>query len=277
MNRLRYAVLTLGISAGLGLLGGAFFIFGGVYNVGAVDQHSAITNWVLHTVALHSIERRARHIGAPNLADAAKVNRGLGLYRQNCLQCHGAPGEAPASYSMGLTPGAPPMMQVAREWSANEIYWVIKNGIKMTAMPAWRYRMSDGELWDIVAFVETMPGLSPAEYRDRVAAYVGAPKAEPASAASGADAQRGREALEQYACASCHVIPGVAAPPGHVGPTLAGVNERSILAGLSANTPDGMIAWIRHPQQIKPSTAMPDMGVTMDDARNMVAYLATLR
>jgi len=277
MSRLRVAALTLVVAAALAALGGILFIYFGAYDPAALSQHSRFTNWMLHTVALNSIGRRARDVKVPDLTDPEKIGRGLNLYRQNCLQCHGAPGEPPASFAMGLMPGAPPMEQVAREWPANQIYWVVKNGIKMTAMPAWHFRMTDSELWDVVAFVETMPKLSPADYRAQVAAYTASPEDKGAAAPGPVDAERGRLALAQYACTSCHVIPGVIAPAGHVGPTLAGVRDRSILAGLLANTPENTIEWIRHPQQVKPGNAMPEMGVTEQDARDMAAYLVTLK
>ena len=147
-------------------------------------------------------------------------------------------------------------------------------------MPAWRYRMTDGELWDVVAFIGTLPELSPADYRAQVAAESDEPAGAGDATGYGAVAgnpARGKVALEQYACASCHVIPGVVAPPGRVGPTLAAMGNRSIVAGLLANTPEEMIAWIRHPQKVNPGTAMPDMGVSEQDARDMAAYLETLR
>jgi mono/diheme cytochrome c family protein len=169
------------------------------------------------------------------------------------------------------------MIQVAREWPAKEIFWVVRNGIKMTAMPAWRFRMTDSELWDVVAFAEMLPKLSPADYQARVKAGGDTAKgqdSEPVGAVVG-DPERGRLALAQYACVACHVIPGVVAPAGRVGPSLAGMSERSIVAGLKANTPEGMIEWIRHPEKVSPGTAMPNMGVTEQDARDMAAYLGT--
>jgi mono/diheme cytochrome c family protein len=276
MHRLRTAVATLVI---LAVVGGILFIYSGIYNVAALDQHGRITNWLLHTVALNSIERRARDVKIPDLGDRAKIARGLIVYRQDCEQCHGAPGAAPAAFAMGLMPGPPPMIQVAREWPANEIYWVVRNGLKMTAMPPWRYRMTDGQLWDVVAFVETLPKLTPTQYQARVKAEGGSVKAagDEATDPSGVgDPRRGKLALQQYACAACHVIPGVIAPAGRVGPVLTGMSERSIVAGLQANTPENMIEWIRHPDKVSPGTAMPDMGVTEQDARDMAAYLGTL-
>ena len=279
MHRWRSVIATLVVLAATAFLGGTIFIYSGIYNVAALDQHGRVMNWLLHDVALNSIQTRARNVKVPDLGDRAKIARGLVLYRQDCAQCHGAPGAAPAAFAMGLMPGAPPMVQVAREWPANEIYWVVANGLKMTAMPPWRYRMTDGELWDIVAFVETLPRLSPDDYQAEVKAE--RDSAAPAGGEAGdvagvGDPRRGKLALQQYACAACHVIPGVIAPAGRVGPPLAGMNARSIIAGLSANTPENMIEWIRHPEKVSPGTAMPDMGVTDQDARDMAAYLGTL-
>jgi mono/diheme cytochrome c family protein len=217
-------------------------------------------------------------VTVPSLDDPARISHGLALYRQDCVQCHGGPGEPPAAFAMGFMPGAPPLVQVAKEWPANEIYWTIRNGLKMTAMPPWHYRIPDAGVWDIVAFIETLPTLSVADYRARSASV-------PASATrsgrdddqGGGDTGRGKVALEQYACASCHSIPGVIAPVGRVGPTLANMNERSIVAGMLANNPEDMVEWIRHPQKVSPGTAMPDMGVSERDARDMAAYLGTLR
>jgi mono/diheme cytochrome c family protein len=271
-------VLTLCGSVVIALLAGFFFVYSGLYDVAALDQHGRFTNWLLHSVALKSIERHARSVTVPALNDPAKIARGLGLYRQDCVQCHGGPGEAPAAFAMGFMPGAPPLIQVASEWPANEIYWTIRNGIKMTAMPPWHYRMTDGEVWDVVAFIKTLPTLSVTDFHVESAAEpVGPDRVHLDDDQGGGDPERGKAALEQYACASCHSIPGVIAPTGRVGPTLAGMSERSIVAGRLANTPEGMVEWIRHPQKVNPGTAMPDMGVTERDAEDMAAYLGTLR
>jgi cytochrome c len=95
--------------------------------------------------------------------------------------------------------------------------------------------------------------------------------------ALGGDPENGKLLLRQFACGSCHVIPGVAAANGKVGPPLAGVAGRVYLAGMLPNTPKSMAAFIRAPQKADPKTAMPDMGVTEEHARDMVAYLYTLK
>jgi cytochrome c2 len=92
-----------------------------------------------------------------------------------------------------------------------------------------------------------------------------------------ADAARGRRALEQYACVTCHAIPGVVGANAPVGPPLGGVGARTMLGGVLPNSPENMARWLREPQRYAPLTAMPNLGVTERDARDMAAYLATLR
>lgn len=87
----------------------------------------------------------------------------------------------------------------------------------------------------------------------------------------------GREALQIYGCHSCHLIPGVPGANSLVGPPLIGWAERGYIAGNLPNEPAHLVEWIRFPQTIEPGTAMPNLGVTEEDARNMAAYLYTLR
>jgi cytochrome c2 len=91
------------------------------------------------------------------------------------------------------------------------------------------------------------------------------------------DPERGRSMLRQYGCQSCHVIPGVAGANGLVGPPLGGVASRSYIAGVLPNTPENMERWIGDPKGVDSLTAMPNVGVTPDDARHITAYLYTLR
>jgi cytochrome c2 len=93
----------------------------------------------------------------------------------------------------------------------------------------------------------------------------------------GGDPERGREVMAGYGCGSCHTIPGVAGANTSVGPPLIEFAYRQYIAGQLPNTPDNLVAWLMDPQAIEPGTVMPNMGVTEDDARDMAAYLATLR
>jgi cytochrome c2 len=89
--------------------------------------------------------------------------------------------------------------------------------------------------------------------------------------------ERGKLLLRQFACGSCHDIPGVAAAKGKVGPPLAGISGRVYLAGVLPTTPQNMAAFIREPHKFAPRTAMPAMGVNEEQVRDMVAYLYTLQ
>jgi cytochrome c2 len=91
------------------------------------------------------------------------------------------------------------------------------------------------------------------------------------------DPEQGRLLLRQFGCGSCHSIPGVADAQGNVGPPLDGVASRVYLAGVLANSPRSMARWIRTPKAFDPQTAMPELGVGEEHARDMVAYLYTLR
>ena len=149
-------------------------------------------------------------------------------------------------------------------------------------MPAWKYRMSDEEIWQVVAFVkERLPYLSAQQYRDMAARLPAArPRERPAEIAGAAqqgDAAEGRRAMQQYACATCHVIPGVTGATQQVGPPLTGIANRGYIAGVVQNTPENMVRWLMWPQRLSPLSVMPDLGVTEEDARNMAAYLQTLR
>lgn len=93
---------------------------------------------------------------------------------------------------------------------------------------------------------------------------------------TGGDVDRGREAARRYGCWTCHTIPGVAGANATVGPPLAGLANRAYVAGRP-NSPDELIRWVRHPQSVRSPTPMPDVGVTEQDGRDIVAFLYTLR
>jgi cytochrome c2 len=95
--------------------------------------------------------------------------------------------------------------------------------------------------------------------------------------ANGGDAHRGNEALVRYGCTACHSIPGIEGPRGLVGPPLDHMAARPLIAGKFENTPQNMALWLQNPQSMDPDSAMPSLGVTPADARDMTAYLATLK
>lgn len=94
---------------------------------------------------------------------------------------------------------------------------------------------------------------------------------------SGGDPAKGQRLMAQYQCTACHTIPEVPGPAGNAGPPLEQFGLRSYIAGGIPNTPDKLTGWLDNPQAMKPGTAMPDLGVSPEEARHMAAYLLTLR
>ena len=94
---------------------------------------------------------------------------------------------------------------------------------------------------------------------------------------AGGDAGIGRQLVREQGCGSCHEVPGVRGADGQVGPSLDGVGGRTYLAGMLVNTPENMVRWVRSPQAVQPGNAMPDLGLTEQEARHIAAYLRTLR
>jgi cytochrome c1 len=89
----------------------------------------------------------------------------------------------------------------------------------------------------------------------------------------GGDPSRGALLVGRYSCGACHEIPGVEDANGLVGPPLAAFSRRTMIAGLLPNTPPNLVHWLRHPQAVTPGNAMPDLGITDAQARDIAAYL----
>jgi mono/diheme cytochrome c family protein len=276
---MRRTLASLAVIAALAAAIGAGVVGFGVYDVSAYDQHLAPTYWLLDFAKRRAVAQRASAIRVPPLDDDRQWRRGIVLYDGHCVPCHGAPGAAPAPFALSMLPTPANLSRAARDWSPAELYWTIRYGLKMTGMPSWEFRLPDADLWAIVAFLRRMPGLSPRQYAELLAG------SGPSSAASSpgerdggtADAARGRTAIAHYACVTCHQIPGVVGDNAPVGPPLEGIARRGVIAGRLDNTPANMVAWLRAPKQVNPESAMPDLGVSERDARDIAAYLRTLR
>ena len=94
--------------------------------------------------------------------------------------------------------------------------------------------------------------------------------------AQAADPHAEAKGLIAAQCTACHTIPGIPGAVGMVGPSLEGIARQQIIAGVLPNNPANMIRWLMHPQQVVPGNAMPEMGLTQDQARKIATYLSTL-
>jgi len=144
---------------------GAVIVYSGTYNVAATEPHTAVGAWVLETTKQRSVATRAAAMDPPAAFSDDQIRQGFAHYQAMCVICHGAPGIERSELARGLLPEAPPLDEVATEWSAAEMFWVVKHGIRMTGMPAWGPTHSDEQLWAIVAFMQRLPALSADEYQ----------------------------------------------------------------------------------------------------------------
>jgi len=165
---MRAVITAIAVLVILAVLGG-IVVYSGVYNIGADAPHSGVVYETLETLRDKSIDRHAQSVAVPkNLNDPKRIASGAGLYDEMCTGCHLGPGVERSELSQGLYPSAPELAQ-GDDLSPAEQFWVIKHGVKLTAMPAWGKTHSDDLIWDMVAFIRQMPKMSPAQYKAAVA------------------------------------------------------------------------------------------------------------
>ena len=152
------------IVLGIVIIGGAGFLFMGGYNVAATAPHARLTQWILHTTMERSVSARANSIHAPVQFTQEQISEGALDFGEMCVECHGAPGKERGEVGKGLNPSPPDLAHAVARWSSAELFWIVKNGIKMTGMPAFGPTHSDDRLWSIVAFVRQLPKLTPKDY-----------------------------------------------------------------------------------------------------------------
>lgn len=149
------------------VLGGVLFVYSGVYDVAATEDHTAVGQWALHQTMHNSVAARTDDIEVPKLSDDAMVKRGAQAYDALCAACHLKPGQDSSLIRTGLNPTPPALAEGGHHDSARQ-FWIIKNGIRMTGMPAWGPTHDDEALWEIIAFLKELPGLSEDEYAQLV-------------------------------------------------------------------------------------------------------------
>ncbi len=140
-------------------------IYAGTYDVSAANPEGSLTRWVLSTTMDNSVRHHAGGVVVPSLDDSALISLGFDHYNEMCVTCHGSPTSGRSEAGRGLNPPAPDLSEAASDWTPAELYWIIKNGIKMSGMPAFGLTHDERELWGMVAFVQKLPGMSAERYR----------------------------------------------------------------------------------------------------------------
>ena len=148
-----------------GIAAGVFFL-GGFYSVAATAEDPKAVDWALVQVRQASIARHASDNPTISLDDAATIQAGARAYSERgCVHCHGAPGVEWSKFSEGLRPDPPDLKEVVPNREPRELFWVVKNGIKMTGMPSFGALAQDREIWTIAAFLKKLPSVSEADYK----------------------------------------------------------------------------------------------------------------
>lgn len=154
-------IALTGIIAGIGI------IYSGIYNIAGDEPHWTITASIIEMVRERSIERRAQGAQTPDLNDPQLIGEGAEHYSAMCTGCHLAPGMADTEIRMGLYPKPPNLAEQTYAGIGGDAarqFWIIKHGIKLTAMPAWGKTHDDRAIWGLVAFLQKLPGMSPTAY-----------------------------------------------------------------------------------------------------------------
>ena len=158
---------TLGAGVILSGLAGVAVVYSGALDVAADVPHSRPVLALMNATRDRSVEVRSRGIQVPDLEDPQLVLKGAGQYAAMCTSCHLAPGMGNSEIRPGLYPRPQNLSKV--RVPPREAFWIIKHGLKMSAMPAWGVSHDDGTLWSMVAFLEKLPDMTPAQYRAIVA------------------------------------------------------------------------------------------------------------
>ncbi len=149
-------------------IGFVSYVYSGLYDVSATSADGPAMRWLLGTVRRHSVATRLTDITVPPLSDPKMIEAGFDHYHEMCEGCHLAPGIESSEIHAGLNPSPPLLYRAVPHSTPAELFWIIKNGIKMTGMPAWGPTHDDTKIWQMVAFLETLPNTTPAQYRELV-------------------------------------------------------------------------------------------------------------
>ena len=170
MKTVMKTILSLTLAAAIAA---GYILSTGVYNMAATEKHWLITEKLIEWMRINSIDAHADALQVPEMDEAEYLTVGAIHYNAMCTECHLAPGLEPTELAQGLYPHAPVFGQrqplsstEAIEKQAKAYFWIIKNGIKMTAMPAWGLTHDDDTIWAMAFFVQQLGGMSVDQYRE---------------------------------------------------------------------------------------------------------------
>lgn len=158
----------IGALAIIAKIAAAIYFFGGFYSVAGNAEEPRVVAWALERVRAASIDRHAVERPPGGTDDVALVRAGAKAFAaRGCAACHGAPGVEWGKFAEGLNPAPADLKEIAPERAPREIFWVVKNGIRMTGMPGFAAAgVADAEIWAITAFVKKLPSVTEAQFKE---------------------------------------------------------------------------------------------------------------
>jgi cytochrome c553 len=223
--------LTLGAMAAGGMMIAALLVVSGVMPIKASSGHWAITAALLDFAKTRSVSTHSWGITPPPLDDEGMVLRGAGHYESGCLPCHGGPGRSIPPVVAAMTPPPPELTGRIGRWAPEELFSIVKHGIKFTGMPAWPAPQRDDEVWAVVAFLRRLPSLNGTAYRRLVQGELDSTRVPQDPVGAGEDAPVPR--VVRDVCWRCHAVDGSGRGPGAF-PSLAGQRAAYLYGSLRA-------------------------------------------
>jgi cytochrome c553/cytochrome c5 len=227
---IKHPWLTTGVLGVMGAAAALLVIISGIVPIKASSGHWAITAALLDFAKVRSVATHSFGVQSPSLDDPALVLRGASHYESGCYPCHGGPGGGVPPVMAAMTPVPPELSGRIARWTAEELFSIVKHGIKFTGMPAWPAQERDDEVWAVVAFLRRMPRLDVTEYR-RLA--YGEPVSSPIAGPSLATSVHEPPPAVLNICSRCHGPYGTGRGPGAF-PALAGQRRAYLYSSLRA-------------------------------------------
>ncbi|MEZ6132909.1 MAG: c-type cytochrome [Planctomycetaceae bacterium] len=216
----RHVVILAAIAA----IGGLLVMVSGIVPIAASGGHWPVTRWGLEFSMSRSVATHSANIAVPDLSDRSLIIKGAGHFETGCVQCHGGPSRGPNPIAAALMPTPPLLADAVTAWEANELFYIVKHGVKLTGMPAWPAQDRDDEVWAVVAFLKILPDMQNDEYQSLVSADT--------QAADDTIPSNLRH-LVTTTCGRCHGADGLGGAH-HVFPVLAGQRKEYLEATLKA-------------------------------------------
>jgi cytochrome c553 len=260
----RRVILVLGLLA-LAAVGGLLVALSGIIPLEASAGHWAITEWILQLGKRRSVATHTLGVPELELAEPWLVLKGAGHYESGCRPCHGSPELPLPGVARAMLPPPPYLPPLIEQWEPEELFYIVKHGIKLTGMPAWPSQVRDDEVRAMVAFLLAMPELDDARYQQLVHGGEAAPEPEVDPLYDPLEPRQRAPALAS-GCARCHGRDGCGRELAAF-PRLAGQRSEYLLGAMQAYARDERHSGIMEPIAV---------GLRADEMRELADFYGGL-